>query len=366
MEEAGACGEATDRRMVLRARSGLALFLLATIACLLVAPARAPDVSRGSASGDFHFYRSVVERVRNGEPYYDAAHRELTSQGYPSRSVLNWRTPCYAWLLGKGPGPVWGRGILLVGMIAAGIAWTRDLRKDFGLVPATVGGVFLGGAVAWCVGPDGVYLMEFWAAMLIALSVCAYRRGWIAVGVGLGLLAIFYRELALPYAVVSAGIAVRQGRRRELAAWAIGFLIFAVFMGYHAYQVRARINGDDLGMPAGWVRFGGLGFLLETARTNVFLMPLPLWWTALYLPLATVGLLGGRGEPGWRVGLTAGLFLAAFSVVGNPFNFYWGFLNAPLLAVGIAGAPRILSRWVSIGLVLPFRPNRIPRVVTTT
>lgn len=340
---------ALARKAVLRARIGLALFLASTIACVAVASSTAPEPQGQAGRNDFLLYRRVVERVRLGESYYDAAHRELIARGFPSRSVLNWRTPCYAWFLGRGPGPPWGHGILLAGLTVAVLSSGLAFHDDYGIVPATLGAVSLFGATAWCSNSDSVYLMEFWAGMLIVLSLCAYRRGLIGIGVGLGLLAVFYRELSLPYAVVCAGIAVRTGRKREACAWAVGLLVFAAFMACHAYQVRLRITAEDLAMNAGWVRFGGLGFVLKTARSNVFLTPLPLWCTAIYLPVATLGLAGGRGESGWRVGLTAVFFLGAFAVVGNPFNFYWGFLNAPLLAIGIAGAPRVLRGLLSTG-----------------
>ena len=46
-------------------------------------------------------YRAEVDRIRNGEGYYQAAAAELTARGYPTRSVFNWRTPLPMWLLGK-------------------------------------------------------------------------------------------------------------------------------------------------------------------------------------------------------------------------------------------------------------------------
>jgi hypothetical protein len=139
-------------------------------------------------------------------------------------------------------------------------------------------------------------------------------------------------------------------------AWAVGLLMFVAFMTYHAAQVHARLTAADVALPGGWVRFGGLRFLLTTAQTNIFLMPLPLWCTALYLPASVLGMTAGRGESAIRVGVTTGLFLAAFSVVGNPFNFYWGFIEAPLLAIGIAAAPAALAQLVTTAFVVRGQP----------
>jgi hypothetical protein len=77
---------------------------------------------------------------------------------------------------------------------------------------------------------------------------------------------------------------------------------------------------------------------------NVFLMGVPLWITAIVLPLSILGLIDAPRETAQRVGFTFGLYLLAFSIVGAPFNYYWGFLTAPLLAIGLAGAPRALRR----------------------
>jgi flagellar biosynthesis protein FliR len=106
-------------------------------------------------------------------------------------------------------------------------------------------------------------------------------------------------------------------------------------------------------MAQGWVRFGGVRFLLATSQANVFLMGLPLWCTAIYLPTAVLGLAAWRGTTGRRVGLTIGLYLLTFTVVGAPFNFYWGFVFAPLLALGLAQAPNALSRLVEDAFGFP-------------
>jgi hypothetical protein len=199
--------------------------------------------------------------------------------------------------------------------------------------------------------------MELWAGMLIALSLACCRRGWLAAGVVTGVSALFFRELALPYVVVSFGLAARQGRRREALGWGLGLAAFALFMAVHAHEVLTRLTPSDLAMEGGWVRFGGVRFVLATAQANVFLMALPLWCTALYVPLAALGLASLRGEHGLRVGSTGLLYLAAFAVVGAPFNFYWGFINAPLLALGFARAPTALA--TLFATAFPPSPERL-------
>src|SRR5258708_38854682 len=49
---------------------------------------------------DTDVFRSVVQRIHAGENYYDAQESEFRDRSYPVRSVLNYRTPTYAWVLG--------------------------------------------------------------------------------------------------------------------------------------------------------------------------------------------------------------------------------------------------------------------------
>ena len=56
---------------------------------------------------------------------------------------------------------------------------------------------------------DGLFVMPIlWAGVLIAFSLCAYGTGRPKLGLGLGLAALFIRELALPYCLFLRGIGV--------------------------------------------------------------------------------------------------------------------------------------------------------------
>ena len=109
----------------------------------------------------------------------------------------------------------------------------------------------------------------------------------------------------------------------------------------HVMAVKERILPTDR-VHASWVQFGGAPFLLVTCRMNAYLFKAPLWLSGVYLPLALLGLAGWRGWTGARLALTASVYVAAFAVVGQPFNDYWGLMNAPLLAFGIAAAPEAI------------------------
>jgi len=323
---------------------GQALLILAitsaALAWLLSAALLKINDTHTPAQGgsDLRLYRSIVERVHEGENYYDAAGTELRTQGYPTGSVFNWRTPVYAWVIGKLPAPFWAQVLLVLLALVTLLMAFGVVQRASGTWPAAAGVLLLLGPFLWCVDGDAFFAQELWAGVLIAFSVCAYAQDRWPLGLGAGLFALFFRELTLPYCLIAAGLAWRQGRRREVLVWLAGFALYGLFLAFHAREVLARITPADR-VPGSWLQLGGAPFLLATCRMNVFLFALPAWVSALYLPLSLLGLLGWRGPVGTRLALTAGTYVVAFSIVGQSFNNYWGLLYTPLLAFGIVLAP---------------------------
>ena len=163
------------------------------------------------------------------------------------------------------------------------------------------------------------------------------NRPWL--GVAFGLAAIFFRELALPYGLVCVAIAWREGRRSELAAWAVGLLAWLAFFALHWWRVSQVIALGAHAHQQGWIQFGGAGFVIATAQMNAYLTLFPQWAAAIYLVAALVGLAGWNTPLGRRIGLTVCLFVAMFAVVGHSFNQYWGSMIAPLLCFGVVRFP---------------------------
>jgi hypothetical protein len=288
--------------------------------------------------GDLRLYRAIVERVGSGENYYDAAGEELRKRGYPSASPFNWRSPLYAWLIGNLPSCAWGRALLVLGALIALIlsgTIARDLR---GMLPAVIVITLQAGAFLWALDGDAFLAQELWAGLLIAISVGAYARGHWSIGLIFGLLALFFRELALPYCAISLGLAMKQRRYKEVRLWLAGFAAYSVFFFFHATEVARHISSADR-LPESWLQFGGASFALATSRMNYFLFNVPVWICAIYLPVSLLGLCAWKGETGSRLLFTVGAYVAAFTVVGQPFNDYWGLLYAPLLPFGLALIP---------------------------
>jgi hypothetical protein len=336
------------------ARLLLAAFAVLLAGCVAVAGTVGkrlrPDAGDGvlvaaePATGkDLELYRKVVEGVRRGRSYYDVAARELKANGYPTSSLFNWRPPTYAWLMGAMPSPEWGRWALAGLAAMAVVLGFRAMVAEGGPAEALVGGPLLAATFLWVFEGDAFLTGELWAGVLIALSLGLYAYDRPALAVGAGLFALFFRELAVPFVGLMVLRALATRRWRELAMWAGGLMLYAAFMAYHAGQVSQRVEQAGSGGGAEWLALGGLRFALSTARMGWLTYILPGWLAAVYVPACLVGLGGLRSDWGRRAQLTVAGYLAAFTVVGQWFNEYWGLMYAPLLVFGLVRAPRALK-----------------------
>src|SRR5260370_194252 len=123
------------RRTRPQALTILGLTVVVVIAsCLITASAEETisDTASKSDRNDLRLYRTIVERVHSGEDYYDAAQSELRTRGYPTRSMFNWRTPLYAWLLGSLPQPLWAKVLLGLIALAAVLMAYGAVRRESG------------------------------------------------------------------------------------------------------------------------------------------------------------------------------------------------------------------------------------------
>lgn len=373
----------------LAARAALAGAVL--LACLAAAWTFSPWANNragrptGRAS-DVDLYRAEVARMASGEGYYAAAAAELRLRGYPTRSIFNWRTPLPLWMFAQWPDPRWGKALLIgLGLLLTASAYAlaaRDEAPDHSVLsgappptsPAAAGPrafhspaagtavsagsrpfsptgallvAALSGPLLLCMVGD-IYLMpELWAGVLIALSLCLYgleRRGWAVV---CGLAALAVRELALPYALLCLAWAWRDRRRGEVYGWLLGISAYAAGYALHAAAVSGWIRPDDTAHAHGWVRCGGLGFLLATVQINAYLLVVPQWVSGLWFAAAMIGLTGWDSPAGRRIAATTAGYAVGLSLVGQEFNQYWGALVAPLWCFGVARFPAVLADLIS-------------------
>ncbi|KPF87885.1 hypothetical protein [Novosphingobium sp. AAP93] len=280
---------------------------------------------------DQELYRTVVERVRAGENFYPATMAAQRERSYPVQPALAVRPPTMTWWLALFPNTGTRTAALIALLFGALIALRQSLSdrppvEALSVVALAVAGLF--GAFF----PDNVYLHEQWSVLLIMLSLAAYRRPWLMIG--LALLAVLVRETALAWlgAIVLHGLWQRDWKRAGMAAAAIA--LAAGLWLVHAQFVAAQVQPGDLTSP-GWVRFGGLPLVIDALRRNLVLtgLPGPLVLALVAASLAAMLRWGGEMERIAAVG-SAG-FLAALTVFGRPDNGYWGFMAAPFVLLGL-------------------------------
>jgi hypothetical protein len=325
------------------------LITAALVWCLFVSFTRpvlevSDDGPKRQARPDTDFYRNVIERVRGGTPYHEAAKQEFdepiwSEGGFRPTSPFHWRTPVYAWVLAPLPGQT---GMAVAGglaLLAAGFCFLA-LGRTAGPGPAFLTFLLIG-PFAWCAIGDVYLFTELWAGILIALSVGAYGIGRWPVAVAAALVALFFRELVLPYCLLCFALALLQRRWAEVGVWVVGLALFALFYVWHVQQIRTQVPGEGDAKIGSWLKFGGTTFALAaTQLSNVFLTNFHAAVSAVVLPLALLGLAGWRGEAGIRAFLTCIGYLAFFLVaVQPPYNAYWGLLIGPLLMLGLTALP---------------------------
>ncbi len=314
----------------------------------------------GEKTGDVFLYMSEIKRIHAGENYYRVASEELVKQGYPTKSVFNWRTPLPMWLIGKMPEVMVGRLILIfaaaVMLLMAFEATAREQPNVYRLALPLV--VISIGPLIPCFQGNVFVLTEVWSGVVMALSLCAYGVNRRFLGASMGIAALFLRELALPYCMLGLALAVWERRPKESLTWIIGLLGWSAFYALHYWKVSHLITADAHSHAQSWIRFGGTSFVLAVTQMNGWLVLLPVWVTVLYFAFAMLGFAGWNTAWGVRTGLTMCLYIVAFSIVGQEFNRYWGLLIAPLFCFGAVRAPAsLIDLW---------RAARMPFVVRTS
>jgi hypothetical protein len=303
-------------------------------------PAPAPEPVEPTTGGtDLDLYQKIIKRVHDGESYYSAAAVELPKNGYPTSSIFNWRLPTYAWFFGLLPTIRIGQALLIALSVWCFYLSVRLCAAEVGRLPAIAAFVWLIGAFVWCVDGLSFLTQEVWAQAFIQLSVVSLATGRRFRGVAAGVAAILVRELAVPYVLLCLVISLWKRRWLEAFGWVIGLGLYAALTAYHVAQVRAHMPSEEINEPSSWLCWGGIGFVLDTVRMNQLLMLTHMSVRAFYLPIAFIGLLAWRGETGFRMLFTCLGYNAAFFAVGQPFNNYWGILDAAPLSMGAALAP---------------------------
>jgi hypothetical protein len=296
----------------------------------------------------------VIDRVRAGQPYDLAALIEQRAYGYPVKPFVAVRPPLLALALAALPNRLTA-DILLLALAALVIAaWTARLGPtSLAWLAATPLIVFTGVEASMTLASMS-RLHETWAGILIALSLAARTDRRCAAAVALGLLAALIRELAMPYLLVMALVALMERRRAEAAAFAAALALSLAALAWHAVTITPLLTPHDMVSP-GWVTFGGWGFAVATVKWNFIALRLGAWTGAVILPLAIVGAASRKDGLGLRLTLLIAGYTVGFMVVGRAWNSYWGLITAPLIAVALCFAPWAVSELLRLAIRGPAR-----------
>jgi hypothetical protein len=320
------------------ARVMLAAAALAFAALVLVAAAYRDPPPAHAGDGDLALYGRIVARLHAGGAYYPSAHAELLTGHYGTLSVPAWRAPLYLTVVSLFPSVAAAQAALVLLSLIAAAAATILILRTAGRPAAVAMIPVLLVALSGCLAPGSVLFSEYACGTLIMLSATCFALDRREIGFGAGALALFFRELALPYVLVCIFVAWRQGRRGEAAAWLVALIAYAAYYAWHYHMVLQQLGPGDAGTAEGWLRFGGASFVLSTAAFAGVLALCPLTVAAAFLVLGTLGLLAWPDGDGRRIPLTVFTYLLAFAVVGKPLDRYWGEIYTPLLALGLVWA----------------------------
>lgn len=303
------------------------------------AAATAPAVAQRDY--DLQLYDRVAERVKAGENYYAAAIAEQRARDFPVRPGIAVRLPTLAFLTAwLGPTGLLALAILVgIGIFAA---WWRRLGEEPGGRGRRLIALLLL-AIGSLIGLKPQYLAqhEVWAGLLLALGGGLHRPGkWRAAWLPVAL-AVAIRELALPFALLLAALAAWRRDWRELAAWLVLVLLFALGLAWHLHEVGRYLLPSDRPSPP-WMVFRGLPGLTGNVVNSSVLHLLPGYLAA---PLALLPLLGWaawKSPAGRFFTLLFAGYGVLFMIAGRANNFYWALVVTPAWFVGYAFLPMAL------------------------
>ena len=291
---------------------------------------------------DLRLYDRIAQRVGAGENYYRVAVEEQRARDFPVRPGLAVRLPTLAYV--SGVLGEWGM-VTLAALLALGTlaAWYWRLEHEPGGTDYRIY-ILLLLAIGAASGlkPQYLALHEVWAGMLLALALALHRRRrWLGALVTAAL-ALSVRELALPFVLLMAALALIRGDRREAAAWGGLTLVFAIFLAWHLAQV-AQATGPADPLSPSWFALRGLGGWTSNVILSSPLHLLPGWLAAPLVLLPLIGWAGWKSDLGLAGFLLCAGYGVAFMIAGRDANFYWALVVMPVWFIGLAFVPRTLA-----------------------
>ena len=286
---------------------------------------------------DLLLYRAINQRVINGENYYVVATSEHRDRNYPLKPFVTVRPPTLALLAGI-IGPYGLNAVLWALMAATVYVWWQRLSTEFLTERHRPLAIFLIGLTV-AAHPKMAVMHESWAGVLILLSIGLHdqKRWWPSVFTGF--LAVAFREIALPYLLLMAALALLQRRWSESAGWLTAICAEAAFLAWHATEVAKVVLPNDQASQ-GWLLSGGWPYAFNFLKKCTALNLVPDIVSQVFIALTLFGWLAWKHSTGLASFLLICGYAFVFMIIGRAENFYWGMLVGPLLFGGLVFAPR--------------------------
>jgi hypothetical protein len=330
---------ASVRRNLIKVAS-LLLMALLVLGWWDFRPTPTPETSDPAVITDMRLNSRTIDRIRAGEPYYDAVGDQLRKDQYPTKPVFNWRTPLHYEFVAA---VSIRNSYYLLAVLSLAAILLGTVNRGFGGAAAVLGAVL----PAYVVRPLSVVMPEIVAGVFILLSLGFYhRRRWTLAAL-MGVVAVFVRELAALYAVVAGIAALFSRRKRESLVWISGGLGYTAYYLIHVHFAMQHMHPGDLVRAHSWVAWQGYTFVLRTLDVYGWFVFFP----AVAVPIGAVAGLLGTLSPRAPLQLSCALaaYAAAFCVVGQPFDYYWGYLSVGLwgyaFTYSLDGARIVVDAW---------------------
>jgi len=304
---------------------------------------------------DGKFYRAVVWKMRDGQPFYAAFRAAFRENGRwlrPPTSVLGVRPPLLfeLWkLLPNWPSSaLWS--LLVVGglaMLAAPISGSRSVGAAAGIAGAAG---FAASLLGYALQPDLLFMSEIWAGLLGVLVLAAFAlsqregggRAWMATAAGLALLAAITRELMvflLLAGLFASWFGPKLRRQFNVTVWTVAFAAFAALWATHL-TIAGRIVIPVKSVAFVWFQHGGLSNLISGIVSSTSMLG-TLW---LAMSLAALGVAGALAQRDKQYRLFA-MLAVCLPLVG------FLFVGTDAHVNDAAGVPQIYNYWG--GIVMP-------------
>jgi hypothetical protein len=300
---------------------------------------------------DLTLYDRAITRIRHGENYYDFIVAEHRLAHYPVKPGLAVRLPTLAYLDAWAglPGQFVAAIVLLFAVL---MAWWRRLGEEPGARRRRVLAIaLLSLGASLGLNRDFFVLHELWAGMLLALSFGLHRSnsgespgkwGW---SLAIAALALAIRELSLPFVLLMAVMALWRGNKREALAWTALAAAFLTVLAIHLHIIATQTLPGDPISPS-WLEMRGLSGWVSNIVLSSNVRSLPHWLAGPLVMLMVFGWASWRSAAGSFATLLYLGYGLAFMIASRGDNYYWGFIVAPAMFIGLAFVPTGLkSLW---------------------